>query len=660
MLKLEKMILKDFGPFQGTQEVVFDDGVNIFWGVNGSGKTTLLNAFKYVFFKTVRGRRGNLIDYMGLMNDDAMDAGRYGFSVVLEMDEDGDKYLLTRGAETRTAGNRPTCSEDFKEIETLQKNSQILSTKAMKRELERIMPQDISRFFLFDGELLNEYEELLDADSTQGVSIKNSIEKILGMPVLTNGLSDIEDVVQAYTTAWNEAVKNDTNATAYVNQMTELQGLIGGLESDKAILIKERDELRAELEDTEKDLKNSEKIRTLLEQDSQARKDIDSATLKHDAALIELKTIMSYAWQSVLYPVLVSVRDNAQQRHDELEKKKIAAQSSRHVINEIQNVIDSHHCAICGQDTSDEVVSGLKDRLKDLEKHPQGLTDVEILENNQAQSILNTMSGMRLKDDTSRINEKSDEISRCNIDIINAQEHLKSVRREIDQYGEYNPDILELTTKHSKCYRKLSAKNEAIENTKSKVEEYRQQVAKLETEINKLSDSKDVAAARDRLNLAKQVQSIFNDSIDTYQMLLKGQVEDAASCLFKHMSSDSAYIGLSINDTYGLDILKDNGRAVPNRSTGYEHIVALSLIGALHKNAPMQGPVVMDSPLFRLDVNNKQNVVASLTELAEQVILLVYEGEIDEQETRKTIGANLTNEYRLNHKGPSMTVIERM
>lgn len=660
MLRLDKLILTDFGPYQGVQEVEFDDGVNIFRGVNGGGKTTLLNAFKYVFFKTVRGRRGNLIDYMGLMNDEALDAGRYEFSVVLFMDEDGDKFTLTRGAKSRIPDKRPVCSEDFKEFESLQKNSQILSSTQMKRELERIMPQDISRFFLFDGELLDEYEELLDADSRQGVSIKNSIEKILGMPVLTNGLSDIKDVVQHYTTAWNEAVKNDTNATDYVNQLNELRDLIEGLEEDKVTLMKERDQLKIEYEDIEKDLKNSAKIRALLEKKSQANKDIDSAKTRRDSALVELRGMMSTGWKSVLFPVLSTLRVTAQKRHEELERKKLASQTSQHVISEIQSVIDSHHCTICGQDASDEVVASLQIRLDNLKSHPQGLSDDEASEDIRMQEILSTMAAISIKDESAGISAKVDEVSRCSIDLVNAQERLKEVQREIDQYGSFNPDVSELTNKHAKAYRKLSAKNDAIEETKNRIEQYRAQVAKLEDAINKLSRNKDVATANARLSLAKQLQCIFEDSIEEYELRLKRQVEEMATDLFKLMSSDSGYTGLEINDTYGLNIIKADGKRVPNRSMGYEHLVALSLIGALHKSAPMQGPVVMDSPLFRLDMFNKPKVVASLPEIADQVILLVYEGEIDEQETRRMLGGDLKNEYVLNHKRPSLTVIERV
>lgn len=49
MLRFEQLMINNFGPFKGVQELSFGDkdGVTIIWGDNGQGKTTLLNAFRY-------------------------------------------------------------------------------------------------------------------------------------------------------------------------------------------------------------------------------------------------------------------------------------------------------------------------------------------------------------------------------------------------------------------------------------------------------------------------------------------------------------------------------------------------------------------------------------------------------------------------------------
>ena len=55
---------------------------------------------------------------------------------------------------------------------------------------------------------------------------------------------------------------------------------------------------------------------------------------------------------------------------------------------------------------------------------------------------------------------------------------------------------------------------------------------------------------------------------------------------FKKISHQKEFDHLIINENYGLEIGKSDGSIVPNRSSGYEQVVAISLISALHKNAP--------------------------------------------------------------------------
>ena len=115
---------------------------------------------------------------------------------------------------------------------------------------------------------------------------------------------------------------------------------------------------------------------------------------------------------------------------------------------------------------------------------------------------------------------------------------------------------------------------------------------------------------------------------------------------------------MRINDNYGLNIILQDGTIVPGRSAGYEHVVALSLIGALHKNAPLQGPIIMDSPFGRLDPTHKSNIVKVLPSMANQVILLVYTDEIDEQLTRESLSNALLSERRLTRVSSMHTKIE--
>ena len=172
-------------------------------------------------------------------------------------------------------------------------------------------------------------------------------------------------------------------------------------------------------------------------------------------------------------------------------------------------------------------------------------------------------------------------------------------------------------------------------------------MATLDGQLNRLAHGAQVDAAKRRVELCEQIYNIFEQGVHAYRDKLKKDVEHDATELFVKISNDPDYVKLEINDNYGLSIIHRSGIKVPLRSAGYEHIVALALIGALHKNAPLRGPIIMDSPFGRLDPGHKDKITRALPSMSEQIILLAYTHEIDEQTARATLGTMLNNEYRL-------------
>jgi DNA sulfur modification protein DndD len=86
-------------------------------------------------------------------------------------------------------------------------------------------------------------------------------------------------------------------------------------------------------------------------------------------------------------------------------------------------------------------------------------------------------------------------------------------------------------------------------------------------------------------------------------------------------------------------------------------VVALALMGALQRNAPLRGPIVMDSPFGRLDEAHTGQVIQALPEMAAQVILLVYEAEVGQSRVRSLLGGHLAREYRLERASARRTTI---
>ena len=168
----------------------------------------------------------------------------------------------------------------------------------------------------------------------------------------------------------------------------------------------------------------------------------------------------------------------------------------------------------------------------------------------------------------------------------------------------------------------------------------------------------DLDTERARKNLCENLRALFAGAVDAYRDRLRGKVEKDATSLFLKLTSEPEYKGLSINDSYGLTIVHQDGSAIPVRSAGAEHIVALSLMGALQRNAPLRGPIVMDSPFGRLDHVHTTKVIEVLPSMADQVMLLVYESELDPKQARNQLEARLRKEYRIVRKSARYSSVE--
>ena len=59
----------------------------------------------------------------------------------------------------------------------------------------------------------------------------------------------------------------------------------------------------------------------------------------------------------------------------------------------------------------------------------------------------------------------------------------------------------------------------------------------------------------------------------------------------------------------------------------------------------------MDSPFGRLDSAHTEKVLECLPYLSRQVILLVYESEVDRQVARERLGPALKAEYKISRRG---------
>lgn len=655
-MRFRKITIENFGPFKNKTSIDFGeyDGISIIWGRNGRGKTSLLNAFSFVLNNTVKDRDGKVDDFISFINLDGFKSGKYTYKVSLEIESNNDRYNIVRSLELLPTVEVPKSNSDVKTVVMVNSNGSILSEADANHFVNNLMTPEVSRFFLFDGELLTEYEELLNENSSTGGSIKKSIEQILGMPVLTYGAVDAGSAVSTIQTEARKVAQNDANIKKHAKALEEKQ-------EDLETQIAEKDRLIAELEEKTRErsrlqnlAEDTEKIREYTTKRDEIEGKIENYRTQIETEKSEIAIILGDASSWMISSRVKEVLDSLKKELSALHDKDISSRDRISVVNYIEEAIRESRCPVCDHSVNDDEAKALEKKISEIKSGINGLTEDEkkaLTEGQIRVAVLDRYQGSadrtdevkrhydRIVDATVRM---SDLIEHDLKDIKNDLEALKSNATGIDEKKafQYFDQLTDVQTEIKLLEQGIKAQGDVIDQIKADIK-------KLNDTIIAKSDNKDVALAGRKVDFATEVQKIFEEGIDLYRDKLSKKVEKDATEIFMSMNTEEDYGGLKINDNYGLSIVRNDGEIAPKRSAGWEHMVAFALIGALHKNAPFDGPVIMDSPFYRLDNVNTESMVKALPIIADQILMLPYPGEINETTTRRDIGTHIVQELKL-------------
>jgi DNA sulfur modification protein DndD len=646
MLRINRVELENFGPYKGSQSIELPDepGVTIVYGENMRGKTSLLNAIRYALFGKILGRGSRNISPEEYINWESLEEGNYSFSVTLVFESEGSEFELTRQYQPRSSVGEPKSEDDYTEEIFLKKDGSIMGPDQRDQEIAQILPEQVSRFFLFDGELLQQYEELLIDESEMGRQIREAIERILGVPVLKNGRADLRELLQ-------DAESQESKAAQKSELTKELGVQLETAQEKRRHFEEELEELKTELETLEEDkatkrgeLDEIEAIRSKMEEKDDLKERIEEIDSSLKTKNDKLRDLMDEAWYSVLEETIQERRSVLDQKERELQEQRIEASVAEELAERFSKAVNDNRCPICDQDIDSEHKSNLESEIKKLENEavadggetPDSLGDVA-----RAVDILKTIERSNPEE---RIADTVSEIDGLKAEKATKQDKIKEIEQDIDSSKEKR--AARLNSEHEKIIKKMSVKEQAIKEQQSDIDDVKETIEKLKESLDDISGD-EIDEERERRQLYQELVDLFDDGVAQYRDGLRERVEQDASNIFLQLTTEPEYERLEINENYGLSIVHESGDKISVRSSGAEHVVALALMGALQNNAPLKGPIIMDSPFGRLDEGHVRNVVDTLPSLTEQVMLLVYEDELEIEDAREILGGKLRKEYTM-------------
>lgn len=658
-MKLHSLTAHNFMPYKGKIELTFPQdeqrNVMIVFGDNMRGKTSLLNAIRWAFYGEAVGRHSHPIPLQEIVNKDAALVDDWRVEVHIKFEANGHAYDLRRVAERRQMVATPSRPEDFTRSIHLTRDGSAVSGDQVEAEIGLIAPKQISRFFLFDGELLQEYETLLIEDSQQGQQIKEAIEQVLGVPALTNGRVDIQTILKQAQKRQNADLKQIAGLEKQAERQAELTGKIDAIDRD--------------LENLNAKLKKVREERTTLEDEVEAAQSVIGAKAKLDAKLGEQKTLLedceqkeadrldllSGAWKDLL-ETQIQMRRNQLDRErrelmDSIKKRSGLAQK----VSDLRQLLDTRECPTCEQVLSDERRSQIGEALGKAEAELQSIGDssAELQEISGQIDAISKIRGINARD---RLRQVEKDLQGYHVRLTQIENDIEKLRDEIAGY-----DTAEIARKRVLLTEKTREEGRLQGDIKDQNAERKKLVDELAVSQKAIEGLTKDRTQRStvKVSLCSDLERVFSQSIEQLRDKLRKRVEELANDAFRHMTTQKSYRGLEINNNYGLQIVDSSGRHVAVRSAGAEQIVALSLIDGLNRTGRAAGPVIMDTPFGRLDLNHRDNILSYLPSVTSQFVLLVHSGEIRKETDLAVIAERVGAVYEIKEVSSTQSRLER-
>lgn len=634
MTRFERLAISNFRAFCDEQVIEFPDSqtqnLMLVYGRNGGGKTSLLNAIRWCLYGETLGRTVQAVPKIEITNQTAAANGNFVTKVSLTFVHEDKRYVLTRVMEPIDEIEKPRFENQFKKDAIyLTCDDQAYTVEEAQVVLNRIFPSQIARFSLFDGELLAQYESLVSEakGEEQGKKIKKEIESILGIPAIEHAAEAVQIVRQDKLRQQNKEQKKNEKNAKNVKQLevvlARFEDLTKSQQARQRQMTKSSEEcerLKQKLEALASGEELAKREKELKEDQKEAYSDLEQC---HEQEKLLLKAVHVELFEPIVASHLERALFLVKCKQDLLEEvTKINV-----YVSTKESLIKTGKCGTCGAESSvsdrskmEAEIKNEKERINKLNLQLKGIND----ENTSSQEMWKLSRYFTGRDQLNSLKHVHSTKVQTRLKLNKVDKQLKETLKGLRQFDsdEIRRDRKKYEEK-KKLHDQLSRANEvSAKEMKSLLAEKK----RLEELVTKESEGN--SGLKTEIDICDNLKKIFELGIDQIADDLRASVNDYATSAFQELSNVRGALSLKINESFGLDIVNEQGNRIVGRSSGQEQIVALSLIRALSQATRRQVPIVVDTPLGRLDIEHRKNFLRMAPEFGTQVVFLVHEGEI--------------------------------
>lgn len=626
---LNSLSITNFGVFKGEHQVDLiprekygrKRPIILFGGLNGAGKTTTLTAIRLALYgRQSFGRGIPLNQYHQHLSDlihiDRATGKKIDFSEIQLSFTYGRHGKINDYLIVRSWVRKSKSIVENLEITQNGKALDYFNPEQKQSFLNELAPIGVSDLFFFDGEKIAELAEddtneaLIDAiNRLLGLDIVDRLRSDLGIYLREQKQSelpkDVSKQIRGYEKSYNDNYQN------YQKKLTELEDL----KTVYTSISRDVDSVKLRLSDLGGDWAKSK----------------EAAEQKYDVLLGERKEIVA-EMQSLLSEILPLA----------FAPKKIEG---------LLKSLDTEKEEKARISVRNKLEGGIKRLNRELAKEldSPNKAKIDLAINNAFSNLLNKKRTSEIIHDISdsalmkikeavevRLPHQRERFGKCNMRLDEIDEQLASLSNVIARAPEQSrlekvlSELGDLQTKQGGIESKIDyVKNEAKQFLRSSIDSLRRldeldkkysQTKSMEKGIELAINTRGMLEEFSEITKLRKISVLEEEFVKSFCKLAR---KDDMSVLAR---IDPVSFNLSLIDKDGNEINKKS------LSAGEKQIYAIAMLEALGRTSGRNLPIIIDTPLGRLDSKHRDNLVKNYFPTAShQVLILSTDTEIDEE-----------------------------
>ncbi|QFT08974.1 DNA sulfur modification protein DndD [Vibrio sp. THAF190c] len=603
--------LSKSGPIEGTERPII-----LFGGLNGAGKTSILTAVRLALF----GRQsfsqvlsnGEYVDALSELIHKGVGHGGVQDNASIELE-----FKYSQNGEENTYKVIRVWKRGKKDNLCLEKDGiQIpeLNYEQCQGFLNELIPTGIADLFFFDGEKIAEL-----AEDESGTVLKTAVRRLLGLDVIAKLKSDLNIFLKKQGSgALSQSLKEEMNALdeRRIDHERKAEKLRG-----------EADIVDAQIELVSRDILNLE---NKLSQNGGAwAKTREDEQHKVESLLKEKVELEKQIRMEMETNLPFSLAPKAMQRLQTQIKQEQQVKKKQNFGNELDSFLET----LCSKYPSFDTEMAQNAIADSFKAHIGEFDSTELLldiSDRQANTIDYQLSSLS-QDSFSRFNKARVRLQKVEEEIDNASNNIARAPEQ-EQVQELFADVRALDKKKEKL---IIEYHDLLEKAKRELR------LALETarQIQKLHDKHKDQSNKDQSISNAQNSILLLDKFG--EQLTKArvnQLENEFVQSYKKLArKEDLQLTASINPaTFDVELVDEHGIKINRKamSAGEKQIYAISILEALGRTSGRKLPIIIDTPLGRLDSHHRDKLVENYFPTAShQVVILSTDTEIDRNYT---------------------------